>query len=43
VVTLCGIQVKIWALEPIEGLLGKMKDFLIFYAVCSPSLGPCAR
>jgi CheY-like chemotaxis protein len=32
-----------YALESIEGLLGRMKNFSIFYAVCSPSLGPCAR
>jgi transposase-like protein len=32
-----------YSLESIEGLLGKMKNFLIIYAACSPSPGPCAR
>ena len=32
-----------YALESIEGLLGRMKNFSIFCAVCSPSLGSCAR
>jgi hypothetical protein len=43
VVTLRGVQLRIAALEYVEGLVGRMRNLQSFYAGCSPSLGPCAR